>query len=224
MREFKAALAIGPADRASAHCDLGESYLLAAAATMRSVKRSRRSRSRRASSGRRTSCSRSSTASQQRTAGVAREDRPRRRSRRALAGAGRCSLWGLLDGQRTGAAEAQNRLHAPTRASPACSGRSLASATRLEVAGLVRLRHLRRVLDDRLPGSRAESLAASGPSPRFRSTSPSSSRSTTLRSARIPGSTSSSPAPDAEGQRSRDSARVPAARRHADVRRFPRAD
>jgi tetratricopeptide (TPR) repeat protein len=29
MREFKAALAIGPADRASAHCDLGESYLLA---------------------------------------------------------------------------------------------------------------------------------------------------------------------------------------------------
>jgi Tfp pilus assembly protein PilF len=29
MREFKAALAIGPADRAAAHCDLGESYLLA---------------------------------------------------------------------------------------------------------------------------------------------------------------------------------------------------
>jgi tetratricopeptide (TPR) repeat protein len=29
MREFKAALAIGPADKASAHCDLGESYLLA---------------------------------------------------------------------------------------------------------------------------------------------------------------------------------------------------
>ena len=28
-REFKAALAIGPADRAAAHCDLGESYLLA---------------------------------------------------------------------------------------------------------------------------------------------------------------------------------------------------
>jgi tetratricopeptide (TPR) repeat protein len=28
-REFKVALAIGPADRASAHCDLGESYLLA---------------------------------------------------------------------------------------------------------------------------------------------------------------------------------------------------
>jgi tetratricopeptide (TPR) repeat protein len=28
-REFRAALAIGPADRASAHCDLGESYLLA---------------------------------------------------------------------------------------------------------------------------------------------------------------------------------------------------
>jgi tetratricopeptide (TPR) repeat protein len=29
MREFRAALAIGPADKASAHCDLGESYLLA---------------------------------------------------------------------------------------------------------------------------------------------------------------------------------------------------
>ncbi|HEV3485644.1 MAG TPA: tetratricopeptide repeat protein, partial [Vicinamibacterales bacterium] len=29
MREFKSALAIGPADRASAHCDLGETYLLA---------------------------------------------------------------------------------------------------------------------------------------------------------------------------------------------------
>lgn len=29
VREFKAALAIGPADKASAHCDLGESYLLA---------------------------------------------------------------------------------------------------------------------------------------------------------------------------------------------------
>jgi tetratricopeptide (TPR) repeat protein len=29
MREFKAALAIGPADKAAAHCDLGESYLLA---------------------------------------------------------------------------------------------------------------------------------------------------------------------------------------------------
>jgi tetratricopeptide (TPR) repeat protein len=29
LREFKAALAIGPADRASAHCDLGEGYLLA---------------------------------------------------------------------------------------------------------------------------------------------------------------------------------------------------
>jgi tetratricopeptide (TPR) repeat protein len=28
-REFRAALAIGPADRAAAHCDLGESYLLA---------------------------------------------------------------------------------------------------------------------------------------------------------------------------------------------------
>jgi tetratricopeptide (TPR) repeat protein len=29
MREFKAALALGPPDKASAHCDLGESYLLA---------------------------------------------------------------------------------------------------------------------------------------------------------------------------------------------------
>ena len=29
MREFKEALATGPPDRASAHCDLGESYLLA---------------------------------------------------------------------------------------------------------------------------------------------------------------------------------------------------
>ncbi len=29
VREFRAALAIGPADRAAAHCDLGESYLLA---------------------------------------------------------------------------------------------------------------------------------------------------------------------------------------------------
>jgi tetratricopeptide (TPR) repeat protein len=29
MREFKAALATGPSDKASAHCDLGESYLLA---------------------------------------------------------------------------------------------------------------------------------------------------------------------------------------------------
>ena len=29
MREFKVALVIGPADRASAHCDLAESYLLA---------------------------------------------------------------------------------------------------------------------------------------------------------------------------------------------------
>ncbi len=29
IREFKAALAIGPADKASAHCDLGEGYLLA---------------------------------------------------------------------------------------------------------------------------------------------------------------------------------------------------
>jgi Tfp pilus assembly protein PilF len=29
VREFRAALAIGPADRASAHCDLGEGYLLA---------------------------------------------------------------------------------------------------------------------------------------------------------------------------------------------------
>ena len=29
VREFRAALAIGPADRATAHCDLGESYLLA---------------------------------------------------------------------------------------------------------------------------------------------------------------------------------------------------
>jgi Flp pilus assembly protein TadD len=29
MREFKVALAIGPADRASAHCDLAESFLLA---------------------------------------------------------------------------------------------------------------------------------------------------------------------------------------------------
>ena len=29
VREFKAALAIGPADRASAHCDLAEAYLLA---------------------------------------------------------------------------------------------------------------------------------------------------------------------------------------------------
>ena len=28
-REFKAALALGPADRAGAHCDLGETYLLA---------------------------------------------------------------------------------------------------------------------------------------------------------------------------------------------------
>jgi tetratricopeptide (TPR) repeat protein len=30
IREFRAALAIGPADRASAHCDLGEAYLLGA--------------------------------------------------------------------------------------------------------------------------------------------------------------------------------------------------
>ena len=29
LREFRAALAIGPADRASAHCDLAEAYLLA---------------------------------------------------------------------------------------------------------------------------------------------------------------------------------------------------
>jgi len=29
MREFKAALAVGPADLAAAHCDLGESYLAA---------------------------------------------------------------------------------------------------------------------------------------------------------------------------------------------------
>jgi tetratricopeptide (TPR) repeat protein len=29
VREFRAALAIGPPDRAAAHCDLGESYLLA---------------------------------------------------------------------------------------------------------------------------------------------------------------------------------------------------
>ena len=29
MREFKSALALAPADRASAHCDLGEAYLLA---------------------------------------------------------------------------------------------------------------------------------------------------------------------------------------------------
>ena len=29
VREFRAALAIGPADKASAHCDLGEAYLLA---------------------------------------------------------------------------------------------------------------------------------------------------------------------------------------------------
>jgi tetratricopeptide (TPR) repeat protein len=29
IREFKVALAIGPADRASAHCDLAEAYLLA---------------------------------------------------------------------------------------------------------------------------------------------------------------------------------------------------
>jgi tetratricopeptide (TPR) repeat protein len=29
VREFKVALAVGPADRAAAHCDLGESYLLA---------------------------------------------------------------------------------------------------------------------------------------------------------------------------------------------------
>jgi tetratricopeptide (TPR) repeat protein len=29
VREFKVALAVGPADRATAHCDLGESYLLA---------------------------------------------------------------------------------------------------------------------------------------------------------------------------------------------------
>jgi Tfp pilus assembly protein PilF len=29
MREFKEALATGPPDRASAHCDLAESYLLA---------------------------------------------------------------------------------------------------------------------------------------------------------------------------------------------------
>ncbi len=29
MREFKVALAIGPADRATVHCDLAESYLLA---------------------------------------------------------------------------------------------------------------------------------------------------------------------------------------------------
>jgi tetratricopeptide (TPR) repeat protein len=29
VREFKAALAVGPADKASAHCDLAEAYLLA---------------------------------------------------------------------------------------------------------------------------------------------------------------------------------------------------
>ncbi|MBW8713717.1 MAG: hypothetical protein JF632_06490, partial [Acidobacteria bacterium] len=29
IREFKAALAVGPTDKASAHCDLGEAYLLA---------------------------------------------------------------------------------------------------------------------------------------------------------------------------------------------------
>jgi tetratricopeptide (TPR) repeat protein len=29
VREFKAALATGPADKAAAHCDLGEAYLLA---------------------------------------------------------------------------------------------------------------------------------------------------------------------------------------------------
>ena len=29
LREFKAALALGPADKAAAHCDLGEAYLLA---------------------------------------------------------------------------------------------------------------------------------------------------------------------------------------------------
>ncbi len=29
IREFKAALAIGPPDKAAAHCDLGEAYLLA---------------------------------------------------------------------------------------------------------------------------------------------------------------------------------------------------
>ena len=29
VREFRAALAVGPADRAAAHCDLGESYLSA---------------------------------------------------------------------------------------------------------------------------------------------------------------------------------------------------
>lgn len=29
MREFKSVLALAPADRASAHCDLGEAYLMA---------------------------------------------------------------------------------------------------------------------------------------------------------------------------------------------------
>ena len=68
--------------------------------------------------------------------------------------------------------------------------------SRLEAARPLGLRYLRRVLDHRLSGRRAEPLApASRRSPSSRSTSPWSSRIETRRCARIPGSISSSPAP-----------------------------
>ena len=46
MREFKAALAVGPADRAAAHCDLGESYLAAGRARRRKARGARGARNR----------------------------------------------------------------------------------------------------------------------------------------------------------------------------------
>ena len=45
-REFKVALAIGPADRASAHCDLAEGYLLAESPGGRQARSARRARDR----------------------------------------------------------------------------------------------------------------------------------------------------------------------------------
>ena len=199
MREFKVALAIGPADRASAHCDLAESYLLAGRAA--DAKREALAALEIAPSFERAqdlllkAIDGGAGAGVQGQAQVAMTTPPTGSRATGVSGLGAASalVWvvtGVLAPDDAGAQNAARVDSAVCR--PAVDVRAH-PLRRVQAAGALGLRHLRRVLDDRLPGGRAEPVATgqdghldSGQRARGRR------RSTTRRSSPIPGSTSSS--------------------------------
>ena len=191
-REFRVALAIGPADKAAAHCDLGRGLpARRASRPTPSARRWPRSRSRRASSGRRTCCSSRSRADGAAECG---DDRTPGALLPAAA-AGGLLLWARCAAPGAGAGGAERRA-ARSRASPACSGRSRASAT---TRGRCRRAARYDIYDEPwtidCPGRRAEPVAPRPDGhvdPGQRAGRPHARGSRA--SGTIPGSTSSSPA------------------------------